>query len=345
MQETNLGDPYRPGYLDLCRLFTTDELIEWFGHIADASEELRRDFDLMAQSGATPMEYGLRVQSHPVLMVTSQVKMRAARNLMLSFSGELVETVSLFREKAALDQNLRAVQAFVAQLKQPEENPVRHRPGRKETWNGYVWPDVDSGHIASLLLNYRSHPEAYKVNTQLLSEFISNMNACGELTKWTVALVGSPEGERANITRDYSLGMLTRTGNDIPDRYSIGRLLSPRDEAIDLDEMSWKAALDLTRSSWKPDPARHRKDPPEVPNGPAIRYVRGFGDPSANVAPIRNGLLLLYLLDPQRAGIGFAPEIPPILALGLSFPGSKAGVKVEYKVNNVGWEQEYGHSE
>ena len=32
---------YRPGYIDLCRLFTTEELVEWFGHIADASEELR----------------------------------------------------------------------------------------------------------------------------------------------------------------------------------------------------------------------------------------------------------------------------------------------------------------
>ena len=33
---------YRPGYLDLCRLYTTSELISWFGHIAEASEELRR---------------------------------------------------------------------------------------------------------------------------------------------------------------------------------------------------------------------------------------------------------------------------------------------------------------
>jgi len=32
---------YRPGYLDLGRLYTTGELVEWFEHIADASEELR----------------------------------------------------------------------------------------------------------------------------------------------------------------------------------------------------------------------------------------------------------------------------------------------------------------
>lgn len=51
---------YRTNYIDLCRLYTTEELVEWFGHIADASEELRQEFDAMAESGATPKEYGSR---------------------------------------------------------------------------------------------------------------------------------------------------------------------------------------------------------------------------------------------------------------------------------------------
>ena len=65
---------YRPGYLDLCRLYTTPDLSEWFGHIADAAEELREEFDIMAATGATPREYGLKVQSHPVLMVNLKAK-------------------------------------------------------------------------------------------------------------------------------------------------------------------------------------------------------------------------------------------------------------------------------
>jgi len=38
---------YRPGYVDLCRIFTSDELNEWYKHITIASEEMRRDFDYM----------------------------------------------------------------------------------------------------------------------------------------------------------------------------------------------------------------------------------------------------------------------------------------------------------
>ncbi len=337
---------YRPGYLDLCRLYTTSDLIGWFRHIAEASEELRRDFDLMAQSGATPIDYGLRVQSHPVLMVTSQVKMRAAKNLMLSFSGESVETVALFRDKHTLGKNFRALQTFVSQLKNPEVNPERRRPNRKEVWQGYLWSDVRASLITEFLLNYKSHPDAYKVNTQLLSEFISNLNSLNELTGWTVALIGSSEGEKAEVLDDVSVGMLTRSADEHPDRYSIGRLLSPRDEAIDLDEQSWSAALALAQSSWKPDPARTRqKLAPVTPNGPSIRFVRGFGDPAMGIPPKRNGLLLLYLLDPETAKVDFPTATPPVVALGVSFPGSKAGVKVEYKVNNVLWEQEYGQSE
>jgi hypothetical protein len=40
------------------------------------------------------------VQSHPVLLVTSPLKMRTARSLQLSFSGELLETVALHTDPA-----------------------------------------------------------------------------------------------------------------------------------------------------------------------------------------------------------------------------------------------------
>jgi hypothetical protein len=50
-------------------------------------------------------------------------------------------------------------------------------------------------------------------------------------------------------------------------------------------------------------------------------------------------------LDPLESKAPKMDTSSPIVAFGLSFPGSKAGTKVEYKVNNVLWEQEYGHSE
>jgi hypothetical protein len=136
-----------------------------------------------------------------------------------------------------------------------------------------------------------------------------------------------------------AVDMLQRRSNKQEgDRYSIGRLLSPRDESIDLDESAWIAALEATRANWKPDPAREgaAAEPPDEPSGPYIRSVRGFGAPGVAATPQR-GLLLLYILDPAKANL--AQGTPPVAALGVSFPGSKSGRKVLYKVNSVQWRQ------
>lgn len=336
---------YRPGYLDVCRLYTTEELTDWFGHIADASEELREEFDLMAESGGTPRDYGLKVQSHPVLMVTSRLKMRTAKDLMISFSGQLLETVALHRDPAVLQRNFQVTQNFVASLGDKREtDPVRMRGGSKYNWKGYLWSDVHASDLVDFLANYETHPAAHKVNGALLSEFITSMSEVHELTSWTVALIGGREGKSVKVIKDTEVFALKRSPKgEHHDRYSIGRLLSPRDEAIDLDDASWRAALDETRLVWRADPARLQgREEPGEPNGPAIRHIRGFGAEGVQAHPER-GLLMLYMLDPTVADL--PPDCSPVAAFGISFPGSNSGRKVNYKVNNILWEQEYGPAE
>lgn len=338
---------YRPGYLDLCRLYTTTELIDWFGHIADAAEELREEFDLMAASGATPREYGLKVQSHSVLMVTSRLKMRSAKDLMISFSGQLLETVSLYRDIPVLERNVSALRALVAAAGPPDERDqiTRHRNGVRAEWKGHLWSAIPSAEVIEFLTSYKTHPDAHKVNSALLAEFITSMNSVRELTTWTVALIGGGEGASFEVANGLQVDMLKRVNNGASeDRYSIGRLMSPRDEAIDLDETEWNAALKLTRKAWHKDPARRQEREPEMPNGPAIRQIRGFGDEGVAAHPER-GVLFLYALDPSKSEASLPDDAPPVVAFGISFGGSKAGRKVVYKVNNVLWEQQYGPSE
>ena len=73
--------------------------------------------------------------------------------------------------------------------------------------------------------------------------------------------------------------------------------------------------------------------------------MRGKG--ADGVAPARErGLLLLYPLDPQLAGEGvFLDRKDPVIAFGVSFPSSDSGVKIEYKVDHLLWEQEYGSAD
>lgn len=83
---------YRPGYVDLCRLFTSNELNEWYRHITLASDELREEFRYLAESGGTPENYALKVRTHPgQLQITSVSKMRHTKNIQVSWAGRLVE--------------------------------------------------------------------------------------------------------------------------------------------------------------------------------------------------------------------------------------------------------------
>lgn len=337
---------YRPGYLDVCRLYTTEELTTWFGHITDAAEELREEFELMASSGATPREYGLRVQSHPVLMVTSRLKMRAARNLSLSFSGQVVETTALLTDEKSLKRNFDALHALVGNLGTPEVDPSTSRQGREMKWTGHLWRTAKAADVIDFLTAYRTHPDAYKVNSALLAEFIQEMAFDGELTDWSVALIGSsdaPVEAALAVTDLIQVRMIERRRNDSDSSgYSIGRLLSPRDESVDLDEATWLAALEMTKAAWRADPARFgRTQEPDSPSGVALRRVRGLG--AEGVAPDpKRGLLLLYVLDPMYKDAQLPAGTLPVVAFGISFPGSNSTRKVDYKVNNVLWEQEYG---
>lgn len=345
---------YRPGYVDLCRLYTTPDLVEWFGHIADASEELRAEFDDMAERGATPMDYGLKVQSHPVMLVTSPLKMRTSKPLFLSFSGEVLETVSLHTESKVLEENLEATNQLIDRMGSPAKGPQFYldRGELMQQHKGWLWESVPVEHVAEFFDNYQTHPDARKVNSKLLAKFVKDMATRGELTTWTVYLVAGSGGNPATFHGGLDIeSMLTRTTNSGKlDRYSFGRLLSPRDEAIDLDRNAWEAALALTKAKATGAAGKATSEDeikqPTYPAGLAIRRVKGEG--TAGVLHSRHrGLLLLYPLDPTKSesqNVEFRTRSKPVIGIGVSFPVSNAGVKVEYLVDHKLW-SEYGASE
>jgi hypothetical protein len=198
-------------------------------------------------------------------------------------------------------------------------------------------------HIIDFLSTYSTHPEAMKANSLLLRDFIGSMARVNELTEWTVAVIGGGITENPIELNGLIVQRAKRSvKSSTSDRYSIGRLLSPKDEGVDIGLDAWEAALMETRRIWKEDPARLKNQTePEVPSGPALRRVRGHGAPGIPAHPER-GVLLIYLLNQEEIKDGPPAGATPIVAFGISFPGSGSGTKVEYKVNNVLWEQEYG---
>ena len=350
---------YRPGYLDLCRLYTSPDLVSWFGHIADASEELREEFDFMAEAGLTPEKYGLKVKSHEVLTITSPLKMRNSQTLSLTYSGTRPQTILFHRDKKIQGGNLAATNALLATIGVPAvAGPKYPRNGKADSWpRSRLWTDIDAAKIVSFLGSYTTHPKASSAKAPVLADFITKMVEIGQLKLWNIALL--VEGEGLGDPYTFSGGIdidsfPMRTPDEMkkpdtpkdPDNFAIGVLTDPSDEGIDLGDDEWRAALALTQAAWTRDPARGRVVPPTVPSGKGIRETR-----TKIGGPADRGLLLLYPLSPY-AGKDKLPEkliVPdwdkPIMAFAIAFPSSDSAIRVEYEVNLLYWMQEYGPSE
>jgi len=330
---------YRPGYLDVCRLYTTDELASWYRDIAVANEELLREFDYMVALGKTPKDYGLRVRAHPDgLMITAAAKMRNGAYVDVTFSQTISESIYFDTDNATLKNNLVAAEQLVRDCGTP--------PPRPKPTSTVIWPDVPPGAVLAFLDSYRTPDNATKARPPALAEYIRTMTAADppELASWTVALVSVETGE------DFSLGglnvrLVTRAvwdpatrqsldldseGRLVPgrDRYVIKRLVSPEDEQLDLSIPQKERALQATRSSWHSDPSPRAKQEPARAGGLQIRNVR---------SP-RRGLLLLY---PLQWRPWMTSGLPPV-GFAVSFPASATARKIRYRVTNLWWEQEFG---
>jgi hypothetical protein len=333
---------YRPGYLDLTRLYTTPELTEWFQHMAEASTELRAEFNHMAVIGGNPRDYGLKVRSHPLMMVTSKVKMRNSLELELSFSGRLAEMVVFHREPERLAANTASTSAFLGHLGEPTSKLVTMpRPdGQFHTWEDILhWEDVPAKYIVGYLKEFQIHPKAYTINSTLMSDYIEKVAKKGFYTSWTVAVMkgDGPQSELAGhpihlVKRSPNTRFLSIEQQQKDGRFLIRRLLNPRDEAIDLDELAYGKALERTVAEYEVNKARSkRKTPPEMPSGFFFRRER----------PKNKGLLLIYPLSPSE---GDLKVDTPVIGLGVSFPqlARDEDESVTYRVNNTYFALELG---
>jgi hypothetical protein len=319
---------YRPGYLDLCRLHTTEDLIEWYRHIALASVELKREFEHMAAIGGTPRDYGLRVRTHPNgLQITGASKLRTGTEMKVSFSGTIAETVVLFASSDVLRSNAEAVENFVLRAQGTGQ--------RKDDRSRMIWSQVPAVEVVRFLQDYRTHPEALKVSSDNMARFIAKKSANAGLTQWEVVLL---KGGTAQMDWEIpSIGRikLTRRDRVLKDdlKQCVRRIVSRNDEYIDLSEAEYLDALNRTVADWEvKDPEKRSENKPDTPSGPFIRDVR----------PKQRGLLLIYPLQFYENDTP-VPADRPVYGVALSFPsaGLSEDDGIVYRVNNVYWSQEF----
>ena len=313
---------YRGGYIDLCRLFTSRELNEWFCHVTQASEELREEFDYMSDvAGSTPEQYALKVRTHPgVLQISATNKMRSAITVQISWAGRLVESYEFKKDSTIIDNNLRNTQKFISGL------PVKV----VSKSNAFVWYDIPAEQVNIFFEGIQSVENLKKAEPRKLIQFITTQLKNGELTDWRVALMFKPNATNSSdfvvSGNTVSIGQWKRREDEQNSNEHIyylrkSHIISPSDEFIDFTDEEYERAMALTNQQRKKDGEAM------YPNGQIVRNE--LRDP-------RKPLLLIYLLDPEES---IDPKMPmpkgtnPFVGYAISFPKSNFNAPVSYAVN------------
>ncbi|MDR0612880.1 MAG: Z1 domain-containing protein [Dysgonamonadaceae bacterium] len=320
---------YRPGYVDLCRLFTSEELNEWFRHITIASEELRSDFDYLASINGTPEDYALKVRNSPgQLQITSISKMRYTKQIEVSWAGRLIETYQLPMDKGIKKKNLIATDSFISAFGTPEQKGTN-----------YLWRNVSPDDICDYFSKFKVADNLKKVDLDMISTYIQDLVHEGELTSWRVVLMNKKDSAEATHTFSNGLkvGCFDRNRADdtnwttyyIRKNHIVG---NPKDEFIDLDNELLGTALERTRQvkkNW------------EEKNYPAPEIVR------QEFRPRTNPLLLIYPLNPECANVKdkqgnivagtvtYRKTDEPFIGFVISFPGSEKQYAISYTTNQI----------
>ena len=326
---------YRRGFADLCRLYTTPDMEDWFRYVATSQMELRELFFEMASTNATPKQFGIKVNVHNILGITASNKLRHAELHQSSYAGEgKVQTV-MFRDRHTIERNADITDDFIRSLDSDAvrvDNPPR--PGSKGgNAQGTVWKKVAGRNVAEYLVNLNFPPESLQINGNKLAAYINELLGMPtpELTDWTVFLATGTKmqvniaGELRNCVERKP--RLSRSGKPLPDdRFIIGTTLSPLDQAIDLSDAEFTDALSSTNKERR----SRSKNEGLVPSGEFIRKVRG--------ARPQNGLLIIYPIDPELAEVENTDR--PVISVVVSFPDSNSADKRIYLINSVAQREE-----
>lgn len=226
---------FRPGYEDLPRIWMTEELEEYFRHLAIVEREIRFDIDRYKNREITPLEFGVRIRTHPQLAVTSKLKMQHAVAAEMSFSGTAPQAI-VFRHKDRdwLNENLAATRGLISAIRDRgiSQELIDGRPHR-------IFREVPAEDILTFLTKYHIDASQVEMPSSLLQQYVRAQNAKGRLKKWDVAVIGraKPKWGTIPLGPGYEVPLINRAKYDrrADGLADIKALMSALDPAVDMD--------------------------------------------------------------------------------------------------------------
>ena len=176
---------YRDGYSDLCRIWMTNNSIEWYEYICTATEELKGEINVMQNTKKTPEEFGLLVRNDVSgLLITGRNKMRSTSDKLIvkSVNGKLIDTEHVFVDPTNVTSNYDAINKMITELK-----IAGYSYHLNKLTNNLVWNEVPKSYILDLIRNYKNPNSNVIFDTESLINFIDNTDKT-ELKYWDISI-------------------------------------------------------------------------------------------------------------------------------------------------------------
>jgi hypothetical protein len=323
---------YRPGYVDLCRLYTTNQIFEWFNHITMATEEMRNDFDEMTATHQRPKDFRLKVRNHHgLLTITSLNKLHFSENIEISFSGENPQTYCLLKTKTAIENNFNALKLLIETIGFPtKENRIENKGKTRYLF----YPNTNINSLCSFIDAYKI--EQPSISNATLTDYIRTQARGNKIQEWSICIVGNSD---ENVFIDYKgkTPINERKANENVATFELKKDnevltmgCSVRNHQIGRGGEFYlisKNQIDQTSDRYI-DLAKDKD------------YAKmAYADIKAQRKSEGKGLLLVYTLD-ERGTPNVSNNIP-IVGYSLHFPRIDDEIKVSYKTTiNRGLDEE-----
>ncbi|MBC8321253.1 MAG: Z1 domain-containing protein [Bacteroidetes bacterium] len=321
---------YRDDFLDLCRIYTTKDLVNAYRHITLATTELQEEFDTMYASGGKPENWGLKIRSHPgLLTVTGYGKRHWGTNYTLTFDAKCVQTHNIFIDHEHCKNNTNAINDIFL-----EKNNKFDLTSNKIA---YISSNISSESIIEFLDKYQAGP-AWTPN--LIIRYIESRNQKNELTDWTVAFMNAQD--RNKTYKEYKFDEQPNTSfMNLPELlFKTERKgdFTPSGNILNLDKAI------LSKNHEMIDLNDHQKDKIKrmIKNGEiGGRGNKSLGHVIREMRPRKNGLLLLYPIygkqksdsdaDTNEDISNYGLDEYPVFGAVISFSGKfEKGTEISY---------------
>lgn len=325
---------YRPGYLDCCKLFTTDDTFEKFDQCTATIEELEEEFKKMAapnnpKDRKKPKDFALRVLTHPgILQITRPSILKNAIVEKWSYSDKLVQTTEFDVTKEKLTNSW-------GNFKNIYKNYSSHfifDDKRK-----FIILKTNINGLEQFINSQNTFTDKFEKNA--IIRFVKLCNQFEQLTNWTIAINTSGSARTLSSTETGFVTDVQLTKRTDKSRRSYDSLLnnnkftasgkssnivtSPTDLSLVLTEREKLAAEDefLANSPGK--------------NPPERIYREAMKD--------TDGLMVVYLMDLKEIFISEELQMKataedinldiPLIGFAIGIPPLRANFGGQYLVN------------